>query len=140
VTRAHRTVCLGLALLAIVHEGSPLRAQPAESLSVVFDHAIPNLPGKQMVAVIVTYPPGGRSAPHHHARSAFVYAHVLSGTISSQVDDGPVRNYKVGEGFYEAPGAHHRVSANASASEPASLLAVFVVDSGDTPLTVPDSQ
>jgi quercetin dioxygenase-like cupin family protein len=63
---------------------------------------------------------------------------VLSGAIRSQVDDGPVTVYKAGEHFTETPGAHHRVSENASDTEPAKLLAIFVVDSADNPLTVPD--
>jgi hypothetical protein len=45
---------------------------------------------------------------------------------------------RVGEGFHDVPGSHHRVSENASDREPASLLAVFVVDSKDVPLTIPD--
>jgi quercetin dioxygenase-like cupin family protein len=87
-----------------------------------------------------TYPPGGKSTPHHHAGSAFIYAHVLSGAIRSQVDDGPAKVYQVGEGFYEAPGSHHTISENASDRDPASLLAVFVVDSKDTQLTIPDKK
>jgi quercetin dioxygenase-like cupin family protein len=63
---------------------------------------------------------------------------VLSGAIRSQVDDAPAKVYGVGESFYEMPGAHHRISENASDREPASLLAVFVVDSNDKPLTTPD--
>jgi quercetin dioxygenase-like cupin family protein len=51
---------------------------------------------------------------------------------------GPARVYSAGEGFFESPGSVHRVSENASKTEPASLLAILVVDSGDTPLTTPD--
>jgi quercetin dioxygenase-like cupin family protein len=91
-----------------------------------------------MIAVVVTYPPGGKSAAHHHAPSAFIYAHVLSGAIRSQVDNQPAKIYQAGEGFYEEPGAQHRVSENASANEPASLLAVFIVDPKENPLTIPE--
>ena len=38
------------------------------------------------------------------------------------------------------PGSHHRISENESDSNPASLLAVFVVDSKDKPLTIPDKK
>jgi quercetin dioxygenase-like cupin family protein len=112
-------------------------AQELEKVNTVFEHAIPNIAGKSLKALVVTYPPGGKSLSHRHAGSAFIYAHVLSGTIRSQVDDEPARVYRVGEGFYEVPGSYHRVSENASNSEPASLLAVFVVDSKDDPLTIP---
>ena len=59
----------------------------------VFEHVIPNVDGKSMVAVVVTYPPGGKSPSHHHARSAFIYAYVLSGAIRSQVGDEPAKVY-----------------------------------------------
>jgi quercetin dioxygenase-like cupin family protein len=118
----------------------PGLAQNVEQVKPVFDHVIPNIEGKSMVAIVVTYPPGGKSPAHRHARSAFIYAHVLSGTIRSQVGDEPAKVYRVGEGFYEAPGSHHRISENASDKEPASLLAVFVVDSKDKPLTTPDQK
>jgi quercetin dioxygenase-like cupin family protein len=91
-----------------------------------------------MVAVMVGYPPGGKSLAHRHAASAFIYAYVLSGAIRSQVGNEPARVYHAGEGFYEMPGSHHRISENASEKESASLLAVFVVDSKDDPLTTPD--
>jgi quercetin dioxygenase-like cupin family protein len=115
-------------------------AQNGGDVKVAFERAIPNIEGKRMVAVVVSYPPGGRSSAHHHAPSAFIYAHVLSGAIRSQVDDEPAKVYHVGEGFYEVPGSHHRISENASDRDPASLLAVFVVDSKDTPLTIPDKK
>jgi quercetin dioxygenase-like cupin family protein len=108
------------------------------SANVAFNNAIANIPGKSIVAVVVSYPPGAKSPPHHHAASAFISAYVLEGAVLSQVDDGPPTVFRVGESFTEKPGAHHRVSANASTTEPAKLLAVFVVDTGEMPLTIPD--
>ena len=135
-----RTGCLGLVLAATALQVSPGLAQSSDEVKLVFEHAIPNIDGKRMVAVVVTYPPGGKSTPHHHAGSAFIYAHVLSGAIRSQVDDGAAQVYRAGEGFYEVPGSHHRISENASDKDPASLLAIFVVDSTDKPLTIPDKE
>lgn len=103
-----------------------------------FSHVLPNIPGKSLVAVEVSYPPGGASMPHRHAKSAFIYAYVVSGRIVSQVAGQPERTYSAGESFYEVPGAHHVVSRNASDSEPAKLLAVFIVDTDDKALTTPD--
>jgi quercetin dioxygenase-like cupin family protein len=136
--RVMRCLCFGLILTAIAFGVSGGLGQNGNDVKVVFERAIPNIEGKRMIAVVVTYPPGGRSPAHHHAPSAFIYAHVLSGAIRSQVDNEPAKVYRVGEGFYEAPGSHHRISENASDTDPASLLAVFVVDSKDTPLTIPD--
>ena len=127
-----------LVAAAIAVAAPPAIAQEREQVKVVFEHALPNVEGKRMVAVVVSYPPGARSLPHHHAASAFIYAHVLSGAIRSQVGNDPANVYQAGEGFYEVPGSHHRISENASETEPASLLAIFVVDSRDNPLTTPD--
>jgi len=135
-----RTVFVKLALTAIAIGVTPGLAQNLEQVKPVFEHIIPNAQGKSMVAVIVSYPPGGKSPSHHHAQSAFIYAYVLSGAIRSQVGDEPAKVYRVGEGFYEVPGSHHRISENASDKEPASLLAVFVVDTNDNPLTTPDQK
>jgi quercetin dioxygenase-like cupin family protein len=119
-----------IAVPAIAHDAG-------ETVALQFDQAIPNLPGKSLIAVTVDYAPGAASPTHEHAKSAFIFAYVLSGAIDSQVGDGPVKTYRAGESFEEAPGARHRVSRNASATEPAKLLAVFVVDTTDKPLTTP---
>lgn len=109
----------------------------AETVTPNFQAAIPNIPGKSLIAVEVTYPPGAASPVHTHAKSAFIYAYVVSGAIESKVDDGETRVYKAGESWSENPGATHAVSRNASATEPAKLLAVFVVDTDDKVLTTP---
>jgi quercetin dioxygenase-like cupin family protein len=119
---------------------SPRPPIAASTATPIFERRLPNVPGKSLVAVEVVYPPAGASPPHRHPRSAFIYAYVVSGAIVSAVDDQKPRIYRAGESFYEAPGAHHRVSRNASRTRPAKLLAVFVVDSGDRPLVFPDTR
>lgn len=113
---------------------------PTSKVSVVFDHVLPNVPGKSMRAALVEYPPGAASPAHTHPHSAFIYATVLEGAVRSQVNEGPVTVYTAGQSFTEMPGDHHAVSANASATEPARLLAVFVVDTADTKLLTEDSR
>ena len=110
--------------------------QPGK-VSVVFDRALPNVPGKSMKGVLVEYAPGGASPAHLHPKSAFIYATVLEGAVRSKVGDGPEKVYKAGEHFVEEPGAFHAVSANASSTEPARSLAVFVLDSSETDLVKP---
>lgn len=136
--RAMRTAAIPLIAATIALGASPANAQDGEQVKVAFAHALPNVEGKRLVAVTVTYPPGAKSLAHHHAASAFIYAYVLSGAIRSQVGDEPAKIYHADESFYEMPGSHHRVSENANDNEPASLVAVFVVDSKDEPLTMPD--
>jgi quercetin dioxygenase-like cupin family protein len=64
-------------------------------------------------------------------------AYVLTGAIRSENSaTGPAKVYHAGESFFEPPGSRHLVSENASATEPASLLAIFVADDGAT-LTTP---
>ena len=127
---------LGLLLGFVLLSGGSALAADKSNLAV--DNAIPNIPGKSILAVVVDYPPGARNAPHHHAPSAFVTAYVLEGAVRSQVDDGPAKVYRTGEYFTENPGAHHRISENASKTEPAKMLAIFVLDTGDNPLSTPD--
>ncbi|KAA6474562.1 cupin [Agrobacterium sp. 13-626] len=106
-------------------------------VTLVYEHQLPNAPGKSMKGVLVEYGPGGFSSAHTHPNSAFIYATVLEGAIRSQVNDGPVKVFKAGENFSEMPGDRHGVSENASKTKPAKLLAVFVVDSNQKELTFP---
>ncbi|MFA1627046.1 cupin domain-containing protein [Rhizobium mongolense] len=106
-------------------------------VTLVYDHELPNVPGKSMKGVLVEYAPGGFSEGHTHPASAFIYATVLEGAIRSQVNDGPVTVYKAGDSFSELPGDRHGVSENASKTKPARLLAVFVVDTAEQELTFP---
>ena len=109
----------------------------AETVTRNFEAAIPNIPGKSLLAVEVDYAPGAASVPHTHAKSAFIYAYVISGAIESKVNDGETRIYRAGESWSEPPGAIHSISRNASETEPAKLLAVFVLNTNDNPLTTP---
>jgi quercetin dioxygenase-like cupin family protein len=125
-------------LLAALPGAVHAQSAPPGTVAPAFREQIPNIPGKSIVAVVVSYPPGGKTPSHRHARSAFIAAYVLSGSIRSQVDDGPVQVLRAGESFFEKPGAHHRISENASTTEPARLLAIFVVDTSETELTTID--
>jgi quercetin dioxygenase-like cupin family protein len=131
-----RTV-IGAALSAIVIATATLAHDVGDKVTPNFEQTIPNIRGKSLIAVIVDYPPGGASAPHTHAKSSFIYAYVISGTIESKVNDGTTRIYKAGESWSEPPGSSHPISRNASKTEPAKLLAVAVVDTDDKQLTVP---
>lgn len=92
--------------------------------------ALPHVAGKNITTMVVEFPPGGFSPPHHHGGSVTVY--VLSGTIRSQLAGGPAVVYKEGQTFFEPPGVTHLVAENMSATEPARILAVFVADEGAT--------
>jgi quercetin dioxygenase-like cupin family protein len=110
-------------LCATAAEGSPL-----DKVEPIASYPLPNVPGKRVTIVRVTYGPGGFSRPHRHAGS--VTAYITAGEIRSQLGGGPVETFKVGQSFFEPPGSTHLVSANASTTEPAELIAVFVAEEG----------
>ena len=132
-----RTIFRTAALAALLVTGASANDYFGDKVTLVYDHPLPNVPGKSLRGVLVEYEPGGNSPGHTHPNSAFIWATVLEGAIRSQVNDGPVTTYSAGESFSEYPGDRHGVSENASKTEPARLLAVFVVDTGETELTTP---
>jgi quercetin dioxygenase-like cupin family protein len=112
---------------------------PHETITPAFAEAIANMPGKTITALVVDYAPGGKSSPHRHGQ-AFVVGYVLSGAIRSRVNNGEERVYRAGEHWTEKPGVHHTVSENASDTEPAKLLAIFVADTKDKNLVTFDKK
>jgi quercetin dioxygenase-like cupin family protein len=110
----------------------PLCADSAGSTQDVVEpigsYALPNVPGKRVTIVRVFYGPGGFTRAHRHAGS--VTAYITKGEIRSQLAGGAIETFTVGQSFFEPPGAVHLVSANASNTEPAELVAVFVADEG----------
>jgi quercetin dioxygenase-like cupin family protein len=126
-----------LALAGAAEAAQAPGAAPAPAAPPVFVHDLPavNLDGWQVTVSHVDMPPGRVGAPHKHA--GFVLAYVVRGEVIAKVSgQGEERRYKPGEMFYEQPGATHEVSKNASATEPARLLAMIFAPKGAT-LTVP---
>lgn len=134
-----RTIITATCLALAISMAGPVAAHDgqAETVTKNFEATIPNIPGKSLIALEVNYAPGAASRSHTHAKSSFIYAYVISGAIESKVNDGETRIYRAGESWSEPPGAIHSISRNASKTEPAKLLAVFVLDTNDNPLTTP---
>jgi quercetin dioxygenase-like cupin family protein len=109
-----------------------------DKVEPIASYPLPNVPGKRVTIVRVFYGPGGFTRPHRHAGS--VTAYITKGEIRSQLGGGPVEVFKVGQSFFEPPGSTHMVSANASNTEPAELVAVFVADEGAQLTTFLDRQ
>jgi quercetin dioxygenase-like cupin family protein len=103
---------------------------------IAFARALPALDGAHLKATLVevTYGPGESSHPHSHPCPVIGY--VIAGTVKMQVKGEAEAIYRAGESFYEAPQGVHEVSANASATEPATFLAYFVCDR-EGPLSTP---
>ncbi|MCP4619685.1 MAG: cupin domain-containing protein [Bradyrhizobium sp.] len=139
----HLAVIAGLACAFLIARAAPLTrdlvtavieplcmtsASSQDVVEPIASHALPNVAGKRVTVVRVFYGPGGFTPPHYHAGS--VTAYITKGEIRSQLGGGPVETFKVGQSFFEPPGSTHLVSANASNTEPAELIAVFVADEG----------
>src|SRR5215472_7039747 len=94
-------------LVATLPFGGALADAPRSKnakVTLVYQHELPNVPGKSIKGVLVEYGPGGYSPGHTHPKSAFIYATMLEGAIRSQVNDGPVTIYNAGQSFSELPG------------------------------------
>ena len=61
--------------------GSAMAQDKMAKATVVYDHALPNAPGKSIKGILVEYAPGAGSPAHIHPRSAFTYATVLEGAV-----------------------------------------------------------
>jgi quercetin dioxygenase-like cupin family protein len=107
---------------------SAAASSPLDKVEVIASHALPNVPGKRVTIVRVFYGPGGFTRAHRHAGT--VTAYVTKGEIRSQLGGGAIEVFGAGQSFFEPPGSTHLVSANASNTEPAELIAVFVADEG----------
>lgn len=103
------------------------QASPERS-RMAFSHLLPPLDGAHLEATVVEvhYGPGESSPPHTHPCPVIGY--VIEGSYRTQVKGEPEAIYKAGEGFYEAPGGVHLVSANASEAAPLKFLAYFACD------------
>src|SRR5262249_39603314 len=130
LSRRHfnRSSLISLLIAAATSDGTTAAQQQATSQTTMRRDVIrQELPGELMrdISLIeVTYPPATGSPPHLHANG--VMAFVVSGTIVSKVGDGAEQTFHAGDAWWEPPGAIHRVSRNASSTEPATLLAIYV--------------
>jgi len=113
-----------------------LRAQGSGGAKVIFKHDVPDVTLKNWAAtaVEVSYGPGEASPPHRHP--GITIAYVLEGEIRSKVGDEPEKTYTPGQMFLETPGQLHAVSRNASATQPAKLLAILLAEK-ESQLTTP---
>jgi quercetin dioxygenase-like cupin family protein len=116
--------------------GAALAAEnaPPAKVTPLMTRDLEGVPGKEMLVLIVEYPPGGVSPPHRHDASVFVY--VLEGAVTMQVAGGPLVTVRAGETFTEQPGDVHVTSANASGTAPAKFLVYMVKNKGAPPSTL----
>src|ERR1700722_14497363 len=112
---------------------SPLVAQDAKVTSLM-SKPLSDIPGKELLMIMVEYPPGSSDPIHRHNAQALVY--VLEGSIVMQVKGGKEVTLTPGQTFYEGPSDVHVVGRNASQTKPAKFV-VFLVKNKGAPVLVP---
>lgn len=127
------STALVLSLGAFAGSGAQPSADPAK-VTPLLTKPLAGLEGKEAMMLTVEYAPGASSAPHRHNANTFVY--VLEGSVVMQVGSGEPVTLTKGQTFYESPSDVHTVSRNASKTERARILVLFVKDEG-APTTTP---
>ena len=116
---------LTIALFTILSTSSAAQQSAATAL---FRTDLPDIEGREAVMLEVEYPPGVASSSHRHNAHTFVY--VLEGTVIMQVAGSEPQTLVAGQTFYETPDDIHSVSRNASDTESAKILVVFIKQKG----------
>ncbi len=114
--------------MALVVWSGPVFTQQASAQQLLQTN-LEDLPGREGVMLTVEYAPGHSSPKHRHNAHTFVY--VLEGSVIMQVEGGEKVTLKAGDAFYETPDDIHVVSQNASKTETAKILVVFVKKQGE---------
>ena len=112
-------------------EQAEVRRTAAGTVTRLMTKDLPDVPGKEGMVEIVAFAPGEASKVHRHNADLFVY--VLEGSIVTQLEGGSPQTVHVGDVFYESPTDIHRVSRNASETQPAKLLVFYVKAKGAPP-------
>jgi quercetin dioxygenase-like cupin family protein len=116
-----------------VADGGQKASQEANATPVLAK-LLPDVPGKEVVMLTVTYPPGHAGAVHRHHADGFIY--VLEGSVEMAVNGGAPVTLGPGQTFYEGPTDLHTIGRNASTTRPATFL-VFLIKNKQAPITVP---
>lgn len=126
-----------LAPVIVIAAGSfaaPLAQAAAEAVATpLMTQPLADYPGKEGLMLLVEYPPGSVDPVHRHDAHAFIY--VLEGSIVMQVKGGKEVTLTRGQTFYEGPNDVHVVGRNASTTQPAKFLVVFLKKEGAPVLT-----
>ena len=122
-----------LSLMLVCLIAGTLMAQEAK-VTELFSKDLADFPGKEGLMITVEYPPGTMDPIHRHNAHGFIY--VLEGSIVMQVRGGKEVTLTPGQTFYEGPNDVHVVGRNASQTQTAKFVVVFVKDKG-APVVVP---
>jgi quercetin dioxygenase-like cupin family protein len=136
---------LFVATSAIAQQHGAAHEAPRAGPPILLQAPLADAPGKNLVVVELNFPPNSNppstaeNHPRGHRHPGSVYVYVTEGAVRLAVEGGPVQVVEAGGSFFEAVGAHHIITENASATEPARAIAVMIVPEG-APLTTPDPE
>lgn len=114
-------ICAGLA-------SQHASAAPEALVESVLTKQLADIPGKEGLLLVVSYPPGASDVVHRHNAHGFIY--VLEGTVVMQVQGGPQVTLRAGQTYYEGPADLHVVGRNDSITLPAKFVVFLVKDAG----------
>jgi quercetin dioxygenase-like cupin family protein len=122
-----------------IHNAQPATtSRPATVVKPLSCEKLADLPGNAITTATVLFPPNAYTPAHRHPGS--VTAYVIKGAIRSQLAGGPPITYTAGDTWFEPTGALHLFAENASTTETAELLVVFVANENCGPLVIPEPQ
>jgi len=130
----HKIITAAVAVVSTVVLAAPAHAFENVVVDELVTKPLPELPGKEVLMITVTYAPGAADPVHRHDAHGFIY--VLEGSIVMQVRGGKEVTLSAGETFYEAPSDLHIVGRNASTAVPAKFLVMLVKNTGAPLFTV----
>jgi quercetin dioxygenase-like cupin family protein len=139
------TLSIVLAAPAVAQDHDAAHTPPRAGPPILLQAPLADAPGKNLVVVELNFPPNpnppstAANHPRGHRHPGSVYVYVTDGAVRLAVEGGPVQVVEAGGSFFEAVGAHHIITENASATEPARVIAVMIVPEG-APLTTPDPE
>ena len=120
---------ISLAVLALGAPAMPIaNAEDEAAIAPLISKDLADIPGKEMLMITVTYPPGYVGHVHRHDAHSFIY--VLEGSVVMAVKGGQEVTLKPGQTFYEGPTDIHTVGRNASTTHPAKLVVVLLKKKG----------
>ncbi|MEX3933682.1 cupin domain-containing protein [Paraburkholderia phymatum] len=133
--RSKRSIMSLLVVTGALMGQAARAAAPEAIVTPVMTQPLDDYPGKEGLMITVEYPPGSVDPVHRHYAHGFIY--VLEGSIVMQVKGGKEVTLKPGQSFYEGPNDVHTVGRNASQTQPARFLVVFLKNKG-APILVPE--
>lgn len=128
----HLALALALPALLLAQPGRAQIAPPDPIVTPLSTQPLPDMPGKEVLMLKVTYPPGGADPVHRHDAHGFIY--VLEGEIVMGVRGGKEVRLKPGQTFYEGPHDVHTVGRNASKTKPATFVVMLLKQQGVAPV------